>query len=46
MTGGTINKNGSLAIEAAKVGAETVLAQIVEMVSNAQALARADPGAG
>ncbi len=36
VTGGTINKNGSLEIEAAKVGADTVLAQIVEMVSNAK----------
>jgi P-type Cu+ transporter len=36
VTGSTINKNGSLVIEAGKVGAETVLAQIVEMVSNAR----------
>jgi P-type Cu+ transporter len=36
VTGGTINKNGSLEIEAAKVGADTVLSQIVEMVSNAK----------
>ncbi|WP_372840842.1 copper-translocating P-type ATPase, partial [Phaeovulum sp.] len=36
VTGATINKNGSLVIEAAKVGADTVLAQIVEMVSNAR----------
>ena len=36
VTGGTINKNGSLVIEAAKVGADTVLSQIVEMVSNAK----------
>ncbi|MGB5557615.1 MAG: copper-translocating P-type ATPase, partial [Paracoccaceae bacterium] len=36
VTGGTINKNGSLVIEAAKVGADTVLAQIVGMVSNAK----------
>ncbi|MGF1622367.1 MAG: heavy metal translocating P-type ATPase [Rhodomicrobiaceae bacterium] len=36
VTGGTINKNGSLVIEAAKVGADTVLAQIVEMVTNAK----------
>ncbi len=36
VTGGTINKNGSLVIEAAKVGAETVLSQIVEMVANAK----------
>jgi Cu+-exporting ATPase len=36
VTGATINKNGSLVIEAGKVGADTVLAQIVEMVSNAK----------
>ena len=36
VTGATINKNGSLVIEAAKVGADTVLAQIVTMVSNAR----------
>jgi len=36
VTGGTINKNGSLVIEAAHVGADTVLAQIIEMVSGAQ----------
>ncbi len=34
--GATINKNGSLVIEAGKVGADTVLAQIVAMVSNAR----------
>ena len=36
VTGATINKNGSLIIEAGKVGAETVLAQIVAMVSGAR----------
>ena len=36
VTGATINKNGSLVVEASKVGADTVLAQIVEMVSNAK----------
>ncbi|WP_435260083.1 heavy metal translocating P-type ATPase [Thioclava sp. FR2] len=36
VTGATINKNGSLVIEAAKVGSDTVLAQIVSMVSNAR----------
>ncbi|WP_145167054.1 heavy metal translocating P-type ATPase [Rhizobium sp. SJZ105] len=35
VTGATINKNGSLVIEAGKVGSDTVLAQIVAMVSNA-----------
>ena len=36
LTGGTINKNGSLVMIAAKVGADTVLAQIVAMVSSAK----------
>jgi P-type Cu+ transporter len=36
VTGATINKNGSLVIEATKVGADTMLAQIVTMVSNAR----------
>ena len=36
VTGATINKNGSLVIKAGKVGADTVLAQIVAMVSNAR----------
>ena len=36
VTGATINKNGSLVIEAGEVGADTVLAQIVAMVSNAR----------
>ncbi|MDP1668101.1 heavy metal translocating P-type ATPase [Phaeovulum sp.] len=36
VTGATINKNGSLVIEAVKVGADTVLSQIVEMVQNAR----------
>jgi len=36
VTGGTINKNGSLVIEARKVGADTVLSQIVEMVAGAK----------
>ena len=36
VTGGTINKNGSLVIEAARVGADTVLSQIVEMVAGAK----------
>ena len=46
VTGGTINKNGSLVIEAGKVGDDTMLAQIVAMVSSRAAFARADPGAG
>ncbi len=36
VTGGTLNKNGGLVIEAARVGGETMLAKIVEMVSAAQ----------
>lgn len=36
VTGGTINKNGSLVMRAARVGADTVLAQIVDMVANAR----------
>jgi Cu+-exporting ATPase len=36
VTGATINKNGSLVIEAGKVGSDTVLAQIVAMVSKAR----------
>ncbi|TLM74003.1 heavy metal translocating P-type ATPase [Microbulbifer harenosus] len=36
LSAGTLNKNGSLLFEAEKVGAETRLAQIIEMVKNAQ----------
>jgi len=36
VTGGTINRNGSLIIEARKVGNDTVLSQIVAMVASAQ----------
>jgi Cu+-exporting ATPase len=36
VTGATINGTGSLIIEAQRVGADTTLAQIVEMVANAQ----------
>lgn len=36
VTGGTLNKNGTLIIEASRVGDETMLAQIVQMVSSAQ----------
>ena len=36
VTGGTINKNGSLVIKAARVGADTVLSQIVDMVAGAK----------
>jgi len=36
VTGATINGTGSLVIEAIRVGADTMLSQIVEMVANAQ----------
>ena len=36
VTGGTLNKQGTLVLEAHKVGQETMLAKIVEMVSGAQ----------
>ncbi|MBY8977106.1 heavy metal translocating P-type ATPase [Rhodobacteraceae bacterium NNCM2] len=36
VTGGTINKNGTLVVEASRVGADTMLSQIVEMVSSAR----------
>jgi Cu+-exporting ATPase len=36
VTGGTLNGNGSLVVRAERVGSETLLAQIVRMVSEAQ----------
>ena len=36
VTGGTVNQTGSILIEAERVGSETVLSQIVEMVAQAQ----------
>ncbi|EJN00065.1 heavy metal translocating P-type ATPase [Phyllobacterium sp. YR531] len=36
VTGGTLNRNGTLLITAKKVGADTVLSQIVGMVASAQ----------
>jgi Cu+-exporting ATPase len=36
VTGGTINRNGSFVMEAVRVGKETMLAHIVEMVASAQ----------
>jgi P-type Cu+ transporter len=36
VTGGTINQTGSIVMEAERVGSETVLSQIVEMVAQAQ----------
>jgi P-type Cu+ transporter len=36
LTGGTLNKNGTLVMRAEKVGADTMLSRIVEMVARAQ----------
>ncbi|QPC95823.1 heavy metal translocating P-type ATPase [Mesorhizobium sp. INR15] len=36
LTGGTLNKNGTLIMRAEKIGADTMLAKIVEMVAKAQ----------
>lgn len=36
VVGGTVNQNGSLAFKATKVGADTLLAQIIRMVEQAQ----------
>jgi Cu+-exporting ATPase len=36
VTGGTLNRNGTLVVRAERVGAETMLSQIVDMVANAQ----------
>ena len=36
VSGGTVNQTGSVVIEAERVGSETVLSQIVEMVAQAQ----------
>lgn len=36
VTGGTLNRNGTLVVRAEKVGAETMLSRIVEMVAKAQ----------
>ncbi len=36
VTGGTLNRNGTLIIRAERVGTETMLSQIVEMVARAQ----------
>ena len=36
VTGGTVNQTGSIVLEAERVGSETLLSQIVEMVAQAQ----------
>ena len=36
VTGGTVNQTGSFLMEAERVGSETVLSQIIEMVAQAQ----------
>ena len=46
VTGATVNGNGSLIIKAERVGAETLLAQIVRMVSEAQRSRAPDSEAG
>lgn len=45
LVGGTVNQNGALVFEATKVGGDTLLAQIIRMVEQAQGQA-AHPGAG
>ena len=42
---GTLNQSGSFLMRAEKVGRDTLLAQIVQMVAAAQRVARADPAA-
>ncbi len=46
VVGGTINKTGAFSFRATKVGADTVLAQIIRMVETGARLEAADPGAG
>ena len=46
LIGATVNGTGSLLMRAERVGADTLLAQIVHMVSEAQRSPRADPAAG
>ena len=45
VTGGTLNGTGSFDMRVDRTGAETTLAQVVEMVASSAALARAHPGA-
>ena len=46
VTGGTINGSGSFVMRAERVGSDTMLAQIVQMVAQAQRSRAPDPGAG
>ena len=46
VTGGTINTTGSLLVRAERVGSDTLLAQIVRMVGEAQRSRAPDPAAG
>ncbi len=46
LIGGTVNQSGGFTMRAEKVGRETMLSQIVQMVARGPALARADPAAG
>jgi Au+-exporting ATPase len=45
VVGGTVNQKGALTVRATAVGAQTMLAQIIRMVEQAQ-LEAADPGGG
>ncbi len=46
LVGGTVNQNGALRFAATEVGGDTLLAQIIRMVEQAQRGQAADPGAG
>ena len=46
VTGGTVNGTGTFVMRAERVGSETLLARIVQLVGQAQRIARADSAAG